>query len=154
MTYETKKSAVFFYKERKRTQRMPRSFIKNVKECKECSVLFFLKNAKERENARTLRSFEKNACPTQSLPASKQTLQTSLPVSLYFACWLLLVPFLIFGKLCCLNSYVYSRVCFCATFSYCTVHRLFCIFLGSYPTCSANENCTYVHNRLAKNRVK
>ena len=39
MTYETKKSAVFFYKERKRTQRTPHSFIKNVKELKKHSVL-------------------------------------------------------------------------------------------------------------------
>ena len=42
MTYETKKSAVFFYKERKRTQRTHRtqlSFIKNIKERKERRVL-------------------------------------------------------------------------------------------------------------------
>ena len=37
-----KKNVAFFYKERNRTQRTPRSFIKNVKEC---SVLF-IKNAK------------------------------------------------------------------------------------------------------------
>ena len=77
MTYETKKSAAFFYKECKRTQRMQCSFIKNVKEHKERSVLF-IKKAKERENvsflwkerkrtqknARTLHSFENNGCPT------------------------------------------------------------------------------------------
>ena len=39
MTYETKKSAVFFYKECKRTQRTLRSFIKNVKERKERRIL-------------------------------------------------------------------------------------------------------------------
>ena len=42
MTYETKKitkKAAFFYEERKRTQRMPRSFIKNAKERKECHIL-------------------------------------------------------------------------------------------------------------------
>ena len=39
---------------------MQRSFIKNVKERKERNILF-IKNAKERENAR---SFEKNGCPT------------------------------------------------------------------------------------------
>ena len=37
------------YKERKRMQRNPRSFIKNVKEHKKRSVLF-IKNTKEREN--------------------------------------------------------------------------------------------------------
>ena len=46
-----KKNVKFFFNliERKRTQRTHRSFINNVKECKECSVLF-IKNAKEREN--------------------------------------------------------------------------------------------------------
>ena len=42
MTYKTKKNAknaVFFYKEGKRTQRMPHSFIKNAKERKERSIL-------------------------------------------------------------------------------------------------------------------
>ena len=34
-----KKNVTFFYKECKRTQRMPHSFIKNVKERKECHVL-------------------------------------------------------------------------------------------------------------------
>ena len=63
----------FFYKKRKRKQRMQHSFIKNVKEHKKRSVLF-IKKAKERENtffwkeckknARTLHSFEKNVCPT------------------------------------------------------------------------------------------
>ena len=41
MTYETKKNAknaAFFYKERKITQRIPLSFIKNGKERKECRV--------------------------------------------------------------------------------------------------------------------
>ena len=44
---------------------MPRSFIKNVKECKECSVLF-IKNAKEREN---VAFFEKNAKERMPNPA-------------------------------------------------------------------------------------
>ena len=35
------KNATFFYKERKRMQRMPNSFIKNAKECK--NVAFFWK---------------------------------------------------------------------------------------------------------------
>ena len=39
---------------------MQRSFIKNVKERKECN-LSFIKNVKERENASSL---EKNECPT------------------------------------------------------------------------------------------
>ena len=39
LTYETTKSAAFFYTEHKRTQRTPHSFIKNVKECKERLVL-------------------------------------------------------------------------------------------------------------------
>ena len=51
------RSFAFFYKERKRTQRMPHSFIKNVKERKESRVLY-----KERKRTqRTFRSFEKNA---------------------------------------------------------------------------------------------
>ena len=54
-------NATFFYKEQKRTQR---SFINNIKECKERNILF-IKNAKECENAR---SFERNGCPTL-LPA-------------------------------------------------------------------------------------
>ena len=54
------KNATFFCKEHKRTQRMQRSFAKNVKERKECTALM-QKNAKE---CRMLRSFEKNACPT------------------------------------------------------------------------------------------
>ena len=33
------KNAAFFYKERKRMQKTPRSFIKNVKERKECRIL-------------------------------------------------------------------------------------------------------------------
>ena len=44
---------MFLYKERKRTQRTLHSFLKNVKERKECPVSF-IKNAKER----------KNVCPT------------------------------------------------------------------------------------------
>ena len=51
---------MFFYKECKRTQR---SFIKNVKERKECSVLL----KRTQKNARTLRSFEKHGCSTLSL---------------------------------------------------------------------------------------
>ena len=55
-------NAAFFYKERKRMQRKPRSFIKNVKERKERRVHYkeckrmqrtkhsFIKNAKERKN--------------------------------------------------------------------------------------------------------
>ena len=39
MTYETKKNVPFFYKERKRTQRSFRSFIKNGKERKDRNVL-------------------------------------------------------------------------------------------------------------------
>ena len=39
MTYETKKNVPFFYKERKRTQRSFRSFIKKGKERKDPSVL-------------------------------------------------------------------------------------------------------------------
>ena len=46
--------SAFFYKEHKITQRTQRSFIKKVKERKECSVLF-------KKNARMFRSFEKNA---------------------------------------------------------------------------------------------
>ena len=42
-------NAALFYKERKRTQRLQRSFIKDVKKRKERSV-FFIKNAKECEN--------------------------------------------------------------------------------------------------------
>ena len=38
-TYETKKNVPFFSKERKRTQRSFRSFLKNVKERKDRSVL-------------------------------------------------------------------------------------------------------------------
>ena len=55
-----------FYKERKRTQRIFSSFIKNKKEHKErkrtqdCFVLL----KRMQKNARTLRSFEKNRCPT------------------------------------------------------------------------------------------
>ena len=45
-------------------QRMRRSFIKNVKECKECSVLFI-------KNARMLRSFEKNAKERMPNPGFK-----------------------------------------------------------------------------------
>ena len=43
MTYETKKNAknaAFLYKERKRMQRTPHSFIKNAKERKERRILF------------------------------------------------------------------------------------------------------------------
>ena len=69
-------SFAFFYKERKRTQRTFRSFIQNRKERKERKerrVLLlrtkktqrmprsFIMNGKE---PRTLRSFEKNRCPT------------------------------------------------------------------------------------------
>ena len=39
MTYETKKNVPFFYKERKRTQRLFLSFIKNGKERKDRNVL-------------------------------------------------------------------------------------------------------------------
>ena len=39
MTYETKKNVPFFCKERKRTQRLERSFIKNRKEGKDRNVL-------------------------------------------------------------------------------------------------------------------
>ena len=46
-----RKDAAFFHKEHKRMQRMPRSFIKKVTER---NVLFI-------KNARTFRSFEKNA---------------------------------------------------------------------------------------------
>ena len=64
------KNATFFYKERKRMQRTQRSFIKNVKERKECNVLlkrmqknirecaFFYKKRKRMQ--RTQRSFIKN----------------------------------------------------------------------------------------------
>ena len=54
------RSFAFFYKERKRTQRTPCSFIKNVKERRECFVLL----KRTQKNARMLRSFEKNGCPT------------------------------------------------------------------------------------------
>ena len=60
MTYETKKkakNAAFFYKERNRTQRKFRSFIKNGKEHKK-NVPFFYKERKRTQ--RTLRSFTKN----------------------------------------------------------------------------------------------
>ena len=53
---------------------MQHSFIKNVKEHKECSILFYKERKRMRElfvllkrkqkKARTLRSFEKNGCPT------------------------------------------------------------------------------------------
>ena len=39
MTYETKKNLPFFYKKRKRTQRLERSFIKNGKERKDRNIL-------------------------------------------------------------------------------------------------------------------
>ena len=64
------KNATFFYKERKRMQRTQCSFIKNVKERKECNVLlkrmqknirecaFFYKKRKRMQ--RTQRSFIKN----------------------------------------------------------------------------------------------
>ena len=57
---ERKKRRVHFYKERKRTQRTPHSFIKNGKECKKRRVLLY----RTRKNTRTLRSFEKNRCPS------------------------------------------------------------------------------------------
>ena len=44
-------------------QRMPRSLIKNVKERKECHIILL----RTQKNARTLHSFEKNACPTLHL---------------------------------------------------------------------------------------
>ena len=71
---ERKKNVPFFLKERKRTERTERSFVKNGKERKERSVLlkrtekngknvpFFRKERKRTE--RTERSFEKNGCPT------------------------------------------------------------------------------------------
>ena len=42
---ERKKNKTFFYKERKRTERTERSFIKNAKECKEQNVLLKRKDA-------------------------------------------------------------------------------------------------------------
>ena len=83
----TQKNDTFFYKERKRTKRTQRSFIKNIKERKECSILF-IKTAKERDNVsffwkerkRTLRSFEKNVCPT--------LIFTPVPIwTPFFYCW-------------------------------------------------------------------
>ena len=56
MTSETKKNAAFFYKDRKRMQRMFDSFIKNGKEQKK--ILFFYKERKRMQ--KTFRSFIKN----------------------------------------------------------------------------------------------
>ena len=70
MTNEIKKNAknaAFFYKECKRMQRTPYSFIKNAKERRillkrtQRTPVSFIKNAKER-NTVMLRSFEKKAC--------------------------------------------------------------------------------------------
>ena len=55
-TQKNAKNAAFYYKERKRMQRTPHSFIKNAKERKECRVLL----KRTQKNARTLRSFGKN----------------------------------------------------------------------------------------------
>ena len=69
------KNGTFFYKERKRTERTERSFIKNGKERKRTEKngkngTFFYKEWKRLE--RTERSFEKNGCPTLNLGGNEK----------------------------------------------------------------------------------
>ena len=69
MTYETKmnaKNATFFYKERKRMQRTPHSFIRNAKERKERRVLLL----RTQKNAKNAAFFSKERKRTQNTQCS------------------------------------------------------------------------------------